>query len=114
MGEETNVEMQESVIEGPGAAKRVDVVIVNWNSNSLLRECIAALDQSTIAAALRVIIVDNVVRNGAVIDENCSDPAVLGVRRLNDQLAQNDGVDATTIQTVGSKGYDGFTLAVVS
>ena len=61
-----------------------------------------------------VIIVDNVVRNGAVIEENSSDPAVLGVRRLNDQLAQNDGVDATTIQTVGSKGYDGFTLAVVS
>jgi len=59
VGEETNAEMQESAIEGPGTVKRVDVVIVNWNSNSLLRECIAALDQSTIAAALRVIIVDN-------------------------------------------------------
>jgi predicted O-methyltransferase YrrM len=61
-----------------------------------------------------VIIVDNVVRNGAVLDGSGADDAVAGVRRLNDVLFASTDVDATTIQTVGSKGYDGFTLAVVN
>lgn len=61
-----------------------------------------------------VIVVDNVVRKGNVIDPTTSDPNVLGVRRFNQQLAQNKRVSATTVQTVGSKGYDGFTLAVVT
>ena len=60
-----------------------------------------------------VIIVDNVVRNGAVVDAASTDPSVLGVRRFNAMLASERRVSATTIQTVGSKGYDGFTLAVV-
>jgi predicted O-methyltransferase YrrM len=60
-----------------------------------------------------VIIVDNVIREGAIVDENSQDPSVLGVRRLNQLLATNRRVSATTIQTVGSKGYDGFTVAVV-
>lgn len=60
-----------------------------------------------------VIVVDNVIREGAVIDATSTDPNVLGVRRLNDLLAAEPRVSATTIQTVGSKKYDGFTLAVV-
>ncbi len=60
-----------------------------------------------------VIVVDNVVREGAVVDATSTDPAVVGVRRLNDILAVEPRVSATTIQTVGSKKYDGFTLAVV-
>ncbi|HEX4863391.1 MAG TPA: O-methyltransferase [Acidimicrobiales bacterium] len=60
-----------------------------------------------------VIVVDNVVRNGAVVDSGSDDPAVKGVRRLNDLLAGDTRVSATTIQTVGSKGYDGFAIAVV-
>jgi predicted O-methyltransferase YrrM len=60
-----------------------------------------------------VIVVDNVIREGAVIDAASTDPAVVGVRRLNDILAIEQRVSATTIQTVGSKKYDGFTLAVV-
>jgi predicted O-methyltransferase YrrM len=59
-----------------------------------------------------VIIVDNVVRNGAVIDKD-GDASVQGVRRLNDILSRDKRVSATTIQTVGGKGYDGFTLALV-
>ncbi len=59
-----------------------------------------------------VIIVDNVVRGGAVIDEG-GDAAVQGVRRLNEVLSAEKRVSATTIQTVGSKGYDGFTMALV-
>jgi predicted O-methyltransferase YrrM len=61
-----------------------------------------------------VILVDNVVRNGAVIDASSEDPSVRGVRRFNDLLASDPRVSATTLQTVGSKGYDGFTLAVVN
>ena len=60
-----------------------------------------------------LIIVDNVVRDGAIIDDGSEDASVLGVRRLNEKLAVDKRVSATTIQTVGSKGYDGFTLAVV-
>jgi predicted O-methyltransferase YrrM len=61
-----------------------------------------------------VIIVDNVVRGGAVADAASSDPSVQGVRRFNELLAAEPRVRATTVQTVGSKGYDGFTLAVVT
>jgi predicted O-methyltransferase YrrM len=60
-----------------------------------------------------LIIVDNVVRDGAIIEENSEDPSVIGVRRLNDLLSADHRVSATTIQTVGSKGYDGFTVALV-
>jgi predicted O-methyltransferase YrrM len=60
------------------------------------------------------IIADNVVRNGAVIDPADADPRVQGVRRFNELLAAEPRVTATTIQTVGSKGYDGFTLAIVT
>ncbi len=61
-----------------------------------------------------VIVVDNVVRRGAVLDEASADPNVLGVRRFNELLAKTPGVSATAIQTVGSKGYDGFALIRVT
>jgi predicted O-methyltransferase YrrM len=61
-----------------------------------------------------VIIVDNVVREGAVIDAASTDASVQGVRRFNEALAAEKRVSATTIQTVGIKGYDGFALAVVT
>ena len=60
-----------------------------------------------------VIIADNVVRKGAVIDAKSDDPLVQGVRRFNDLVAAEPRVSATAIQSVGSKGYDGFTLARV-
>jgi len=58
-----------------------------------------------------IIVVDNVVRSGAVADATSQDPNVLGVHRLNELIAREPRVDATAIQTVGSKGYDGFILA---
>jgi predicted O-methyltransferase YrrM len=61
-----------------------------------------------------LIVVDNVIRDGAVIDAASADPDVQGVRRLNELLAAEPRVSATTIQTVGSKGYDGFTMALVT
>jgi predicted O-methyltransferase YrrM len=61
-----------------------------------------------------VIVIDNVIRRGRVADPANADPDVLGVRRLNELLAAEGRVSATAIQTVGSKGYDGFAVAVVN
>ncbi|MDZ4287233.1 MAG: O-methyltransferase [Prosthecobacter sp.] len=60
-----------------------------------------------------LIIADNVVRDGAVIDPASPDPRVQGVRRFYERLAAEPRVSATAIQTVGGKGYDGFAMAVV-
>jgi predicted O-methyltransferase YrrM len=57
-----------------------------------------------------LILADNVVRKGAVIDEGSSDANVQGVRRFNEAVAAEKRVNATVIQTVGSKGYDGFAI----
>jgi predicted O-methyltransferase YrrM len=60
-----------------------------------------------------LIVVDNVVRGGAVVDASSRDAAVQGVRRLNELIAAEKRVAATAIQTVGVKGYDGFAIALV-
>jgi len=60
-----------------------------------------------------LIVVDNVVRRGRLIDAQSDDPDVQGMRRFLRDLAQEKRVRATAIQTVGSKGYDGFALALV-
>jgi predicted O-methyltransferase YrrM len=60
-----------------------------------------------------IIILDNVVRDGAVIDENSDDESVVGVRQMFDAIHTESRVSATAIQTVGCKGYDGFCLAIV-
>jgi predicted O-methyltransferase YrrM len=57
-----------------------------------------------------LILVDNIVREGAVIDGESSDTRVQGVRRFNEKLSADPRVVATVIQTVGSKGYDGFAV----
>jgi predicted O-methyltransferase YrrM len=61
-----------------------------------------------------VIIADNVVRKGALADGGTEDPSVRAMRRLHEQIAREPRVQATTLQTVGCKGYDGFTLALVT
>jgi predicted O-methyltransferase YrrM len=60
-----------------------------------------------------LIVVDNVVRKGAVIDADSSDPSVQGVRRFIELLAHESRASGTAIQTVGSKGYDGFAIVRV-
>jgi predicted O-methyltransferase YrrM len=57
-----------------------------------------------------LIIADNVVRDGAVIDASSADASVQGIRRFNECVAAEPRLSATAIQTVGSKGYDGFAL----
>ena len=59
-----------------------------------------------------LIIADNVVRGGRVLEGD--DPSARGVRRMTELVAAEPRLDATTIQTVGAKGYDGFLLAIVS
>jgi predicted O-methyltransferase YrrM len=60
-----------------------------------------------------LIVADNVVRGGAVADPGDDDPSVRGVRAFFDALAAEPRLRATAIQTVGTKGYDGFALALV-
>lgn len=60
-----------------------------------------------------VIIVDNVVRDGNIADESSTDPAVLGTRTMMQAISKMPHVTATALQTQGSKGYDGFLMAVV-
>jgi predicted O-methyltransferase YrrM len=120
-------------IERAGVADRVKIVVAP--ASDTLRSMIAddaepfdlvfidadkerSLEYFEAALALShpgtLIIVDNVVRNGAVVDANATDPMVLGIQRLVDRLAGESRVSATAIQTVGGKGYDGFLLARVN
>ena len=61
-----------------------------------------------------IIVVDNVVRDGDVIDADSDSSTVQGVRRLLERIAAEPRVSATAIQTVGTKGYDGFAIALVT
>ncbi len=61
-----------------------------------------------------LIVVDNIGRNGAVINAESTDASVLGVRKLNEVMAAEPSVMVTELQTVGCKGYDGFALALVT
>lgn len=60
-----------------------------------------------------IIAVDNVIRDGAVVDPKDPDPRVQGVRRFFEMVAADPRLDATALQTVGSKGYDGLALMIV-
>ena len=60
-----------------------------------------------------LIVVDNVIRDGKIADPNDPDPSITGTRTMFQMLAANPRLQATALQTVGSKGYDGFALAVV-
>jgi predicted O-methyltransferase YrrM len=60
------------------------------------------------------IVIDNVVRDGRVLDATSDDDAVRGVRRLLERLASEPRLSATALQTVGGKGWDGFVLAIVN
>jgi len=59
------------------------------------------------------IVVDNVVREGRILDAGSRDPDVVGVRSMFEAMTKEPRLAATAIQTVGAKGWDGFALAVV-
>ena len=60
-----------------------------------------------------LIIVDNVIRGGAVLEADSEDVSIQGVRRFNELVAADARVTTSTVQTVGSKGYDGFAMVLV-
>jgi len=72
-----------------------------------------------VEAALRLtrrgaaILVDNVVRSGRIRDASQTDPAVVGTRRMFEMIAAEPRLDATALQTVGAKGWDGLAIAMV-
>jgi predicted O-methyltransferase YrrM len=77
------------------------------NNPAYLEAALALSRQGTL------IIGDNVVREGAVADAHSTDPKVIGVRSFLDATGQNRSLIATALQTVGSKGHDGFSIALV-
>jgi len=84
-----------------------DLVFVDADKQQLARYLELVLVVSRPGTA---VVVDNVVRDGAVVDPEHPDDRVQGVRRMVDLLTGHDRYDATVLQTVGSKGYDGFAL----
>lgn len=104
------------VIVGPAAATLqalegpFDLVFIDADKPSnvtYLREALRLSRPGT------TIIVDNVVREGAVLDPDSADPRVRGTRALFDAVAAEPRLTATAIQTVGTKKWDGFVLAIV-
>jgi len=87
-----------------------DLIFIDADKESILEYFDWSLRLSRVGT---VIVVDNVVRNGEVANPDSTDPRVLGVRRFNEAAAMEPRVSVTAIQTVGSKGYDGFALALV-
>lgn len=105
------------VIEGaalntlPGVAGPFDLFFIDADkgSNALYFEWALRL-----ASPGAVIVIDNVVRGGAVVEAGSDDESVRGVRRLVESIARTPGIASAALQTVGSKGYDGFILAMVA
>ena len=87
-----------------------DLIFIDANKDNYPEYLAWALKLSRVGT---VILGDNVVRDGEVIDPKSSDSRVQGTRRFNQLLAEEPRVKATLIQTVGRKGYDGIAIAVV-
>ena len=91
--------------EGP-----FDLVFIDADKPSNVAYVRAAIALSRPGTA---IIVDNVVREGGILDPDSADERVIGTQRLFEMLANEPRLDATAIQTVGAKHWDGFVLALV-
>lgn len=89
---------------------RFDFVFIDADKENNANYVRAAIG---LARAGALIVVDNVVREGAVLDAGSDDPRVMGTRRLFDYLSAEPRLDATAVQTVGSKKWDGLAVALV-
>lgn len=106
------------IVVGPAAASAqalvaagaepFDLVFIDADKPSNPTYLAAALELTRSGA---VIVVDNVVRNGAVVESDSQDASVQGVRALVDAVAAHPDLEATALQTVGLKGWDGFLIA---
>ncbi len=112
------VSEQVEIVVGPAAdsaqalveagTEPFDVVFIDADKPSNPRYLEAALALTRSGA---VIVIDNVVRDGAVVQADSADPRVQGVRRVVDDIAAHAELDATAVQTVGVKGWDGLIVA---
>jgi predicted O-methyltransferase YrrM len=87
-----------------------DLIFLDANKDGYPLYLTAALK---LARPGTLILADNVIRDGEVIDSTSTDPNVQGVRRFLELLAADPRISSTAVQTVGSKGYDGFAIARV-
>ncbi len=88
-----------------------DLVFIDADKASIPQYFEWALKMSRVGT---LIIVDNVIRSGAVVDATSTDPNIIGVRAFNDVIAGEPRVTSTTIQMVGIKGYDGMAFVLVT
>jgi predicted O-methyltransferase YrrM len=100
--------LPELVAEGRGP---FDLIFIDADKENYPEYLVWALELSRRGT---LIVADNIVRGGAVLDQASDDPNVRGARRFTELLAAEPRVSATAIQTVGSKGHDGFALALVT
>ncbi|ODU00471.1 MAG: methyltransferase [Pseudonocardia sp. SCN 72-86] len=110
VGERVRIVLGPALETLPGVEGPFDMVFVDADKVSNAEYLDHAIRLSRPGA---LVIVDNVVRGGRAVDEADDDPAVVGTRRLADALAADPRISATMVQTVASKGYDGFVLGVV-
>ncbi|CAM4230858.1 O-methyltransferase [Lacicoccus alkaliphilus] len=113
-------EDQVTVIRGPALESlpkllergypRFDFIFIDANKDGYPEYLEEALNVSTTGT---VIVADNVVRQGRVIDPDSGEKSVPHIRKFIDMLSENDEIETTVIQTVGRKGYDGFLLGRV-
>lgn len=99
------LEAMQAADEGP-----FDFVFIDADKQNNANYVRAALAMSRAGTA---IVVDNVVRDGGVADPRRSDPMIEGTRRLYEMVGSEPRLTATAVQTVGTKGWDGFLLALV-
>ena len=131
--EEANATIAQENFDHAGVADRIDIVVgpAGASVQRLIEANVEPFDlvfidadkpsnPEYLAAALKltragaVIVIDNVVRDGAVLRPDSDDPRVHGVRNVVDDIASNPRLDATAIQTVGVKGWDGLIIARVN
>ncbi|MET7289584.1 O-methyltransferase [Streptomyces sp. NPDC005573] len=127
--EEHNAAIARANLEHAGVGERVDVLVgpAADSARRLIKDGVGPYDFVFIDAdkpsnpayleaslaltrAGSVIVIDNVVRNGAVTDPDSPDDRVQGVRTVLADIARDARLEATALQTVGSKGWDGFTI----
>jgi predicted O-methyltransferase YrrM len=111
LGEVTEVHLGPAIDTLPTLTGPYDLVFIDADKQSNSDYLRAALGLTRPGA---VIVVDNVVRGGRVADLEDTSPDVIGTRAAFDLLAAEPRLDATALQTVGSKGWDGLAIAVVS
>jgi predicted O-methyltransferase YrrM len=110
LGDRAEVRVGPALDSLPAVTGPFDLVFIDADKRNNPTYFDWALRLSTVGT---VIIVDNVVRGGAVANGHTGDPSVQGARAVIERMAAEPRVSATAIQTVGSKSYDGFAMALV-